>query len=388
MVSFRRAVQISILKIVAFLGTLSGLGYYALCLWSSRWFFRRHGHATHKTVQHSVSILKPLCGADPHAYESLRSHCSQEYPDYEIIFGVSDPEDIAIPIVRRLIAEFPEREMQLVICPKFLGSNYKVSNLIQMSAKAKHEYVLVNDSDICVPPDYLERVINEFEDSRVGMVTCLYRGIGARTFGAKFEALGISTDFIPGVLSARQIEGGIHFGLGATLAFHRKALESIGGFECVADYLGDDYELGVRIAKAGYVVALSDCVVEHHLPDYSFRNYLQHQLRWARSTRNSRPKGYVGMALTFGFAWAVLGVIVAPSDAWAWFLLTAALALRLAVAFTVGVGILKDRELPGQSWLIPARDLIAVVIWLISFTGRRIVWRGNQFTLENGKLRL
>jgi len=387
MVSFRTAVLISILKIVALLGTLSGLGYYLLCLWSSRWFFQKRARKTHRAVQHSVSILKPLCGADPHAYENLRSHCNQEYQDYEIIFGVSDPEDIAIPIVRRLIEEFPERDMQLVICPKFLGANYKVSNLIQMLARARHEYVLVNDSDICVPPDYLQRVMNEFEDRRVGMVTCLYRGIGAKTLGAKFEALGISTDFIPGVLSARQVEGGIRFGLGSTLALHRKALKTIGGFESVVDYLGDDYELGARIANAGYVIALSDCVVEHHLPDYSFGNYLQHQLRWARSTRDSRRKGYLGLILTFGFVWAVLGVIVAPFAAWSWLLLAVTLAVRLAVAFTVGVGILKDPDLPGQSWLIPARDLIAVIIWLVSFTGRRIVWRGNQFKLENGKLR-
>src|SRR5262249_28655084 len=160
---------------------------------------------------------------------------------------------------------------------------------------------------------------------------------------------------------------------------HRKALESIGGFESVVDYLGDDYELGARIAKEGYVVALSECVVEHHLPDYSFRDYVQHQLRWGRSTRASRPIGYIGLVFTFGFAWAVLGVIVSPSAAYAWLFLAVTLAVRLAVAFTVGVGVLKDRELLSQSWLIPARDLVAVGIWLISFTGRRIVWRGNQF---------
>jgi ceramide glucosyltransferase len=376
-----------VLKILTILGTLSGLGYYSFCLWAARWFLLKRRAVRTGSFSPPVSILKPLCGADPNAYESLRSHCVQLYPQFEIIFGVSDPEDVVIPLVRRLMREFPEREIQLVVCNKFLGSNYKISNLIQMYPVAKHDYLVVNDSDICVGPDYLQRVMNEFQDQRVGMVTSLYRGVAGKTFGAKLEALGISTDFIPGVLTARQIEGGIHFGLGSTLAFHRKALESIGGFECVADYLGDDYELGRRISEAGLRVALAGCVVDHHLPAYSFRDYLRHQLRWARGMRNARPKGYAGLLLTFGLCWAMLGVVVAPLAAWAWSLLAVAVVFRFAVALTVGVAILKDRGVLTQFWLIPPRDLISVGIWIASFAGRRIVWRGNEFTLENGKLR-
>jgi ceramide glucosyltransferase len=328
-----------------------------------------------------------LCGADPNAYESLRGHCVQDYPEYEILFGVSDPEDVAVGIVRQLIHEFPERKIRLVECSKFMGANYKISNLVQMLPFASHEYVLVNDSDIAVMPGYLDEIMQEFQDSQVGMVTCLYRGIPGKTIGSRLEALGINTDFIPGVLSARQLERGVHFGLGSTLAFHRKALDSIGGFECVADYLGDDYELGRRVAATGYIVALAPCIVEHHLPDYSLKDYLQHQLRWARSMRDSRPKGYAGMVLSFGLPWAMLNLMAAPFTVWAWALLVMALGLRFATAFTIGMGILKDSQLPKHAWLVPVRDLIAVGIWGASFAGRRIVWRGNRFTLENGKLR-
>ena len=379
--------MISILKTIAVLGTFSGLGYYVLCLWGTRWFLRKRHRSRERAFSPPVSILKPLCGADPNSYESLRSHCIQNYREFEIIFGVSDPDDVVIPIVRQLIEEFPERHIQLVVCSKFLGSNYKISNLIQMFPLAKYDYLLVNDSDICVRPEYLRQVMNEFRDSRVGLVTCLYRGIAGKTLGGKLEALGISTDFIPGVLSARQLEDGIRFGLGSTLAFHRKSLLSIGGFESVADYLGDDYELGKRISDSGFVVALAECVVDHHLPDYSLSDYMRHQLRWARSTRNSRPKGYAGLVLTFGLPWALLGVITAPLAASSWALFALMLIVRYTVAFTVGVGVLKDRRILSQLWLLPVRDLLAVAIWITSFAGRRIVWRGNEFTLENGKLR-
>src|SRR5262245_35272946 len=286
-----------ILKTITVLGTLSGLGYNVLCLWAARWFFRRRRSGKGTNFSPAGSFLQPLCRADPNAYENLRSHCMQQYPEFEIIFGVNDPEDVVISIVQRLMHEFPERNIQLVVCSKFMGSNYKISNLIQMFPAARHEYVLVNDSDICVGSDYLQQVMTEFQDSRVGMVTSLYRGIAGKTLGAKLEALGINTDFIPGVLTARQLEDGIHFGLGSTLAFHRKALEAIGGFECVADYLGDDYELGKRVSEAGFPVVLAKCVVDHHLPDYSLGDYLRHQLRWARSMRDSRPRGYTGLIL-------------------------------------------------------------------------------------------
>ncbi len=213
-----------------------------------------------------VSILKPLKGTDPDVYESFRSHCLQDYPEYEIIFGVSDPHDPAVASVQQLQREFPDHAIRLVVSPNILGANVKVSNLEQMLTSARFEHLIVNDSDIRVERDYLRRVIVPLADERVGMVTCLYRGIAVSTFGSKLESLGISTDFCAGVLVAKQLEGGLRFGLGSTLAFRRTDLERIGGFLSIVDFLADDYELGRRIAALGLEVQLSDVVVETHLP--------------------------------------------------------------------------------------------------------------------------
>jgi ceramide glucosyltransferase len=226
-----------------------------------------------------------------------------------------------------------------------------------------------------------------FARPRVGMVTCPYRGIAADTLGSKLESIGISTDFIAGVLVARQIEGGIHFALGSTLAMSRSALEAIGGLHPLVDYLADDFELGYRIAKAGYDVVLTDVVVETHLPAYSFRGFFEHQMRWARSTRDSRRLGYLGLLLTFGLPWAIFSVLLAPLSWWSWAALAAAAALRAAVAIKVGVGVVHDRAVWRHLWLVPLRDLVAFAVWFASFADHTVHWRGEVFILENGKIR-
>jgi ceramide glucosyltransferase len=272
------------------------------------------------------------------------------------------------------------------VCPENLGANTKVSNLAQMLPGARYEFLIVNDSDIRVEPDYLRRVILPLADPKVGMVTCLYRGVPARTFGSRLESLGISTDFSAGVLVARQVEGGIRFGLGSTLAFRRHDLEAIGGFQSFVDYLADDYEIGRRIAARGLEVKLSETVVETFVPPYSVREFLLHQLRWARSVRDSRPWGYVGLGLTFGLIWGLLTLVSAHAAAWTWTLLAATLAMRMAVAIVVGVLVLHDRHTLRLLWLIPFRDLIAALLWTASFTGHTVAWRGVAFRLKDGKL--
>lgn len=333
-----------------------------------------------------ISILKPLKGTDPEIYESFRSHCRQEYPDYEIIFGVSDPNDPAIESVSALQREFPERRIQLVVSPEILGANVKVSNLAQMLTEARNDYLIVNDSDIRVEPDYLRRVTALLADSHVGMVTCLYRGVSAATLGSRLEALGISTDFCAGVLAARQLEGGIRFGLGSTLAFRRAELEKIGGFHSIVNHLADDYELGKRIAALGLAVELSDVVVETYLPAYRLRDFFAHQLRWARGVRDARAGGYVGLAFTFGILWALLAVVASAGALWSWGTLGLTLFLRLAVALLVGSSVLRDPQVLKYAWLIPLRDLIAVGIWVASLGGHTVTWRGDQFHLKDGKL--
>jgi ceramide glucosyltransferase len=313
-------------------------------------------------------------------YESLRSPCLQDYPDYEILFGVNDANDPASEMVERLKAEFPQTFIRLVFCPENLGANTKVSNLAQMLPCARYELLIVNDSDIRVETDYLRRVTAPLGDPKVGMVTCLYRGVPTGTLGSRLESMGISTDFSAGVLVARQVEGGLRFGLGSTLAFRRHDLEAIGGFQAFVDYLADDYEIGRRIAALGLEVKLSDTVVETFVPAYSVREFLLHQLRWARAVRDSRPWGYVGLGLTFGLAWGLMTLAFARNAMWAW------LAIRMLVAIMVGRVALRDRHVLRLLWLLPLRDLVAMLLWIASFTGHTVAWRGVIFRLKNGKL--
>jgi ceramide glucosyltransferase len=320
-------------------------------------------------------------------YESFRSHCVQDYPEYEIIFGVNEADDPAADAVHQLMREFPGCRIRLVVCPDVLGTNRKTSNVVQMLRYAHHDHILINDSDIYVTPDYLRRVMAPFSKPEVGMVTCPYRGIASDTLGSKLEAVGISTDFFAGVLAAWKIENGLHFGLGSTLAMSRNALEAIGGLEPLVDHLADDFELGSRIAQAGFEVVLVDLVVETHLPAYSFRQFFEHQMRWARSTRDSRRRGYIGILLTFGLPWAIIAVLLSAGAWWSWLVLAGASILRAAVALQVGVRVVHDPSIVHRLWLVPIRDLIAFWVWFASFAGHQVHWRGDIFILEDGKIR-
>ena len=365
--------------------TVASIGYCVLATVAGIRFARRRAETPHSNDLPPVSILKPLKGADPEMYAALRSHCVQDYPEYEILCGVSSEDDPAVPVVQKLIGEFPDRKIRLVRCDKRLGANGKVSSLIQLAAAASFEYLLVNDSDICVEPDYLRAVIGELQQPSVGMVTCLYRGVPSNTFGSHIEALSIATDFTPGVLAADLLEGGIHFGLGSTLAFRKRGLERIGGFEAIVDYLADDYELGARIAKTGRKVRLSTSVVETHLPAYDLAGFVLHQLRWARTIRASRPGGYAGLLLTFTLPWAVAALLCAEATRWSWWLLGAAVVARGAMALVTARLVLRERNL-ASLLLVPVRDFIAVAVWLGGLAGRKIVWRGERFVLKHGKL--
>ena len=377
-----------IFQVVALLGCASASVYYLLCLWGAGAFLRANkaGRGARSTQTPPVSILKPLKGIDPEIYESFRSHCLLDYPEYEIVFGVSDPADPAVASVERLKREFPGRSIQLLLCPNILGANVKVSNLEQMVQAARYEHLIVNDSDIRVETDYLQRIMAPFADEQVGMVTCLYRGVAASTLGSRLESLGIGTDFCAGVMAARVLEGGISFGLGSTLAFRRADLDRIGGFRSIVDFLADDYELGRRISGLGLKVVLSDVVVETHLPAYGFLAFLAHQMRWARGIRDARLGGYIGLASTFGLTWAFLNFLLAQAAPWSWAVFGTVLLLRVLVAMVIGKGILQDPQLLRHLWLLPLRDLMAVGVWIASFSGHTVMWRGDRFELRNGRL--
>ena len=256
-----------------------------------------------------------------------------------------------------------------------------------MLPHARFEHILINDSDILVERDYLSRVMAPFAEPKVGMVTTLYRGLAGKTLGSKLEALGLSTDFAGGVLIARAMEGGIRFGLGATIATTKTVLRQLGGLEPLVDYLGDDYELGARAAAAGYKVELADAIPETALPDYSLRDYWAHQMRWARNIKDRRPAQYVGLIVTFGLVWAVLAVVMDPYAWWTWLALVVTAATRLASALVVGRGVLKDPRVVRDLWLLPLHDFLALLIWIASYGGNKVEWRGLQFKLRDGKLR-
>ena len=381
------------LSILGFLAVTSGgatVASIAYCLLSLRAAtrFLRRSMAPGKTHDRpGLSVLKPLKGADRELYEALRSHCLQDYPQYEILFGITEASDPAADLVRKLIAEFPERKLKLVNCNQRLGATGNVSTVAHLAPWASHEILVVNDSDIRVTPDYLHTLSRELQHRETGMVTCLYRGLAAPTLASRLDALTISTDFIPGVLAASLIERGLHFGLGSTLAFRRRELQAIGGFQAIVDYLADDYELGRRVSEQGLKVELSSAVVETHVPAYDLGEFLSHQLRWARTIRASRPGGYAGLLLTFTLPWAVAALLFARGSGWAWVLFAAAGLARMAVAITSCRFVLQDRKTLRSLWLLPLRDFVVVLVWIGGLVGNQVVWRGEKFALACGKLR-
>jgi ceramide glucosyltransferase len=292
--------------------------------------------------------------------------------------------------VSRLQREFPERAITLCECPERLGTNGKVSTLVQLAKHARYDYLLINDSDITVTPFYLEQVMAGFATSEVGpevgMVTALYRGRAHGTLASLFEALGIATDFQPSVLLSRLLERGMRYGLGSTLAVRREALEKAGGLEGLVDQLADDYEMGARISKAGYRVALSAAVVETAVPAYDWRGYVQHQLRWLRTVRDARPGGYVGLVVTYGLVWALINIIASGLSPLSLWLLGLSFFLRLGLAMVVGTQVLSDHQVLPSLWLLPMRDAMAIGLWAAGFAGNSIVWRGERFVVKDGKL--
>ena len=370
--------------------TLCGLAYLLLALWGTRDFAHYWmGKPKDAGFAPDVSILKPVKGVDPHMYAGLVSHCRQQYAGkFEIVFGVGSMDDPAVGDIERLRAEFPDCDIRLVECRERLGTSGKVSNLVQMLREARYEHVLINDSDICVSPLYLARVMACFADASVGMVTAPYIGRAGdgKTLWSRLEALGISTDFLPGVLTARKLESGIRFGLGSTLATSKTALENIGGLVWLTDYLADDYEMGARIAAVGYRVELCSEVVETTIPGYRFRGFCDHQLRWARSTRDSRRLGYVGLGITYALPWAVVTCIASGFALWSFSLLSVVVLARVAVALSVGVGILRDVQVLRDLWLLPLRDFFGLGFWAWSFAGDTVVWRGERFRLRDGRI--
>ena len=361
------------------------LVYYVAATFAAWRFFSRERRRKARNYTPGVSLLKPVRGTDFATYENYASFCRQDYPDYEILFAVNDAADAAVPLIHRLIVEFPSRQIRLLVGAENLGANRKVNKLARLSREAQHEVLVLTDGDVRVGPNYLREVVAPFVDESIGAVTSFYRGIAEANLGAELEAVGASSDFFAGVLMAELTEG-INFALGASIVTTKRWLSKIGGFESIAGMLADDYELGLRIAQAGGRVLLSREPVWTTYPAQTAKTFWDHQLRWARTVRLCRPLSYFGLIFTLGLPWVVLAALVAPTRWIAAAYLAAYLVLRHIMAWTVGVWGVGDEVLRKKLWLVPLRDAIYAAVWLAGFASNRITWGGQEYTMHKGQM--
>ena len=347
--------------------------YYCLVIVAAaRWRPARGAGPAHSLPP--LSILKPVHGRDPRFYEAILSHAAQDYPEFEILFGMNTPDDPALQDIVRLQGEFPALRIEIAIVPT-LAPNAKVGVLEELARRARYSVLLVNDSDIAVEPGYLRAVTAPLDQPGVGLVTCLYRA-AAESWASRFEALGIATEFAPSVLVARLL-GVAEFALGSTMVFRAETLRRIGGFAAIANYLADDYQLGRRIAQLGLRIEFAGVVVETDLGAGSWTQVWRHQLRWSRTIRVSRSLGYYGYVVTHATLW---GLVALAAHQWQAAVL--ALGVRVVAGVWVGAGILGDRKVRRDFWLIPLRDLFGFAVWAAGIFGDTVQWRDRQLKLR------
>jgi ceramide glucosyltransferase len=364
---------------------LASFAYYVVATIAALRFFRARDGSSSANFAPPLSILKPIYGLDRETYQNYASFCVQDYPDYEILFCVSDERDPAIPVITELARNFPERKIKLIVGSEPLGVSDKVNKLCRMVREATYEIVVISDSDVRVEPQYLRAIAAPFRDPKMGAVTCLYRGLTDGSLAANLEAIGNSTDFTAGVLMAWML-GDVDFTLGATMATTKTRLAEIGGFESLVDHFSDDYELGNRIAARGHRVELSAFPVSIVYPHQTLGHAFRHQLRWNLSIRYSRSAGHWGLIFTQGLPLALLAAVFAPSAAWAVSLVLGYLVLRGASAWIIGVAGMRDTLLRQKMELLPLRDAFAFVVWVASFFPQRIHWRGQEFYVRDKRL--
>jgi len=350
--------------------------YYLLALIAAfRW---KRGHTEPRPSGSGgfppISILKPIHGRDPRFYDAIASHATQDYPEFEILFGTVTPNDPALEDIARLQANFPQRRIEAVVV-NTTAPNTKVGVLAELASRARHPILLVNDSDILVEPGYFRTVTAPLENASIGMVTCLYRA-AADSPASAAEALGIATEFAPSVLVARLL-GVAEFALGSTMVFRASDLQRIGGFNAIADFLADDYQLGLHITRLGLRIEFAPEVVETDLGGGGWMQVWSHQLRWSRTIRVSRPSGYYGYVVTHATLWSLVAWAAGfPAIA------AATIAIRMAAGIWIGTGILRDRAVLRRCWAIPLRDLFGFAIWAGGLLGDTVQWRDRTLKLR------
>ncbi len=336
-----------------------------------------------------VSVLKPVHGLEAQLKQNIESFFRQDYPDYEILFAADEADDAALEVVREVCARYPQIRTRILVTGT-PWPNPVVYAFHCMSEAAAHEILVTTDSDVEVDPSYLREIVAPLLDPQVGMVTCLYRGKNVGGFFSGLTAIGMSVEMTAGVLVANLLEG-MKFGLGPTTVVRKDSLASIGGYSALRDYIAYDFAIGNLIAKAGYRVVLSAHVINHVVNQKSFRHMWQNQLRWAQTTRYSRPKGHFGSGLIFAMPYGLLGLIAAGLlGQWGLgiILLGVALLNRLAEAWLIGWTVVRDPQIWRAAWLYPLRDLLGFAIWFASYLKLRYVWRDSRFELKGTRIAL
>ncbi len=367
---------------------LCSVGYLFFAIFAVELFNLKRKKATTSTEVHPpVTILKPVYGLDPEMLDNLRSFCQQDYPEYQIIFGLHDKNDRAIPLIEKVIKEFKNVDISYIVNSKNHGTNHKVSNLINMYPTAKHDYLLIADSDMRVPNNYLANVMSAFSDSDVGAVTCLYSGSARGKIASSLNAMFINEWFLPSVLISKILQP-IKYCLGATMIVRRNLLEEIGGFKALSNYLADDYMLGKMVSDLGHKIHLTNFVVENIVEEASIKDLITHELRWARTLRRVEPLGYA-------FTFLTDTLVVSSITAFTIYLGTSHLLLSLSpillvlmarVILHLRIKKITGSKSAGSIWLIPLRDILSFCIRVISFTGNSIQWRNNSFNVDQAGL--
>jgi ceramide glucosyltransferase len=361
---------------------LSATAFYAYAIYVARDFLRRPNRRATPGFEPPVSVLKPLRGLDPNAVDSFASFCRQDYGSWEMLFGAEDENEPALEAARQVARDYPDLPIRILVGNGIAGENPKVRLLSRLVREAKYPVLLVSDSDIRAGRTHLKRMVEPLADPRVGVVTCLYRSEAESLIGW-IDALSLSTDFVPGALVARKLEG-MSFAMGAGILIRREVLEEIGGFEAVAESLADDYLLGKLPAKAGHVVELARDVVDHRLGTSTLRELGHRQIRWNLGIRTSRPWSYAGLVFTHGTAAAALLLLATGGSVLGWSAAGATIAVRLAAARFITSRCLEDRSIAKYLWLVPIRDLLGTYFWLAAFFGKTVVWRGRRLRLGDG----
>ncbi len=363
---------------------IGSIVYFTLCIMGSRkWLQDCEGFSSKEDFTPPVSILKPLRGEDPLQYQNFQSFLSQDYPLYQPVFGAMDSEDKGLDTARRLLDGHPEVDISIVSGAAPVGMNYKICNLIEMMKSARHDILVLSDSDMHVEPDYLRRIIAPFKNPKVGLVTCLYRGYHPKGVASILEGMGIGASFVPSVFAAYLLEG-ISFAFGSTIVIRRDVLEHIGGLEGIVNALADDYLLGNKVKKAGYDVTLSDYVVDDALGRESLAEMWGRRLRWARTMKAMRTTGWVGSGITHGVPLAIIFLIINGFHSLGWTVMILMLLYRYLTAFYIAIRATSDYNITRYWYMLPISDCLDFSLWIASFLGNTVTWRGIRMKVTPG----